>query len=312
MSAIQLLKANNKNYLFGSFTNRWIDREGQILTDEAHKELIKFLDDHPERSPALWFWHMPEMEFKNKAEWWTYQNGFVSMLWELTPNEAGFIENFSKLHDVGMSHGFTAELDNDGDIVKYRPFEASILPIEKAANVNTSIEILRKEQENMEDKFLELARTIGAKQALELIKPLQTQEAELEAAEIATKEANEDEPVPVVEDTTEDTTIVDEAELVQTLQERDSQIEQMITDMRQQIGDLQSQIETINKSLSRSKANGSTRASLAAYRQNLGNGSVIGNPATQVDGRSALAKSQPTQAETKPRHALNGLFSGGK
>jgi len=165
----------------------------------------------------------------------------------------------------------------------------------------------------MEDKFLELARTIGAKQALELIKPLQTQEAELEAAEIATKEANEDEPVPVVEDTTvEDTTIVDEAELVQTLQERDSQIEGLIAEMRQQIGDLQSQIETINKSLSRSKANGSTRASLAAYRQNLGNGSVIGNPATQVDGRSTLAKSQPTQAEAKPRHALNGLFSGGK
>jgi len=311
MQSIKLLKANNKNYLFGTFTNRWIDREGQIITDEAHKDLIQFLDAHPERSPALWFWHMPDMEFSNKAEWWTYQNGFVSMLWELTTNEAEFIEKFAQLHEVGMSHGFTAELDNDGDITKYRPFEASILPIDKAANSNTSLEILKKEREKMNDKFLELVRTIGKEQATALIEQLDTQEAQLESAEIATKETNEDEPVPVVEET-EDTTIIDEAELVQTLQERDGQIDDMLADMRQQIGDLQTAIETINKSLSRSKANGSTRASLASYRQTLGNGSVVGNPSAQVDGRSTLAKSQPTQADTKPQHALNGLFSGGK
>jgi len=312
-----LLKANGKNYLFGTFTNRWIDREGQILTDASHKELIEFLDSHPERAPALWFWHIPEMEFSQKAEWWTYQNGFVSMLWELSTNEAEFVENFSKLFEIGMSHGFVvAEADEAGDITKYRPFEASILPMDKAANINTKIEVLRKEQMN-EEKFLAFARTIGSKNAAQLIAQLQEQEAQLEAADIATKEQGEEDPEPVpipaptittVEDTLPD--VVEEAEIVAALQDRDAKIDEILANQQAMIERMQGQLNNLTKQLSRAKHNGATRASLAAYRQSLGNGSIIGNVSAQVDPSSELANSQPEQKTNSTKHALSGLWGG--
>lgn len=148
-----LYKARDgKTYLYGRPTNRWRDRDsfshpkkgGEIITDEAHKGFISYLDENPHAAPELWFLHEDVTAFKNIASWWDYSDGFVHLVWPIEPEEVKRIENFVKEYTPGMSHGFQPlERDeDDGLITAYRMHEASILPVDMAANVFAGFEIV--------------------------------------------------------------------------------------------------------------------------------------------------------------------------
>lgn len=132
---------------FGWVTNKWEDRDGEILTDAAHKDFLAFLDKHPEAAPELWSWHTPGTARQNRADWWDYTNGFVLFSGPLTEKEAQpYIKGEVKKERIGMSHGFHV-LSRDGRfITRYRTFEVSELPHDVAANPFTDFKIMEEEE----------------------------------------------------------------------------------------------------------------------------------------------------------------------
>jgi len=303
--------------LLGTFTNNRIDREGQILTNAAHKDFIQYLDEHPERAPSLILWHLDDTNLSNgSAKAWYYNAGFVSMIWELSEKSAEFVANFDKLFNAGMSHGFNVlRFDEAGDIEQYRTFEASILPLDKAANIYTDINFIKEQDDMTDEQMAKAMQAFGAEAALKIAKQLNEAETvanELDQQGIAKKEIKEDSAeVEEIEETAadEETTINDEAKLVEALTERDNRVDEILASQQARIDELSDQVAELTKQLGGRKQAGATRASIANYWQSIKGQSIIGNEAAQVDGRSTLAKSKPKSNE-ETEHALNGIFDG--
>lgn len=136
---------------FGWATNKWLDRDGEILTDAAHREFVKYLDENPDEAPELWTWHTPGTARANKADWWDYANGFMVYSGKLEETEAKAYLELEKAEreQVGMSHGFWV-LERKGNLItRYRTFEVSELPLAKAANPFTDFQTINKENTDM-------------------------------------------------------------------------------------------------------------------------------------------------------------------
>jgi hypothetical protein len=143
MSFVVFKQKGGKARWFGWTTNKFEDRDGEILTDAAHVEFREYLDNNPDKAPELWIWHTPGTARKNKVDWWEYSNGFFMYSGML---EADEIPPSSK-EILGMSHGFYVIERQGRYITKYRTFEVSELPQENAANPYTGFQI--KEDMNM-------------------------------------------------------------------------------------------------------------------------------------------------------------------
>lgn len=145
-TGFKVLKAlDGSSRWLGWVSNKFIDREGEILTEDAHKDYIAWLDKHPKAAPQLWTYHVPGTGRKHKADFWAYLNGFLILGGKLTEQEAKAFDNVSD--DLGMSHGFYV-LGKQGNLInKYRTFEATVLPRKAAANPWTEFNV--KELGNM-------------------------------------------------------------------------------------------------------------------------------------------------------------------
>lgn len=147
-------KALNDEYRwFGWATNKWRDRDEEILTDSAHREFLAYLDANPDKAPAFWTWHTPETERENRADWWDYADGFFMYSGVLTEEEAqAYLDEDDNTKDtvIGMSHGFIV-LEKDSQYInRYRTFEVSDLPLKYAANPYTDFETIRKTWEDQD------------------------------------------------------------------------------------------------------------------------------------------------------------------
>lgn len=132
---------------FAWVSNKWEDREGEILTDSAHKEYIAFLDANPGFAPELWLWHTPGTAHENKADWWEYKNGFLMFSGVLTDEEAKpYVNKTITPEPMGVSHGFYKYGGYGRYITKYRTFEISPLPLDRAANSHTGFNLLMEEE----------------------------------------------------------------------------------------------------------------------------------------------------------------------
>jgi len=320
--SIQLMKAENgANLLFGTFSNNRIDREGQILTDAAHKEFIEFLNEHPERAPTLLFWHIDGTDLsQSKAKMWFYKAGFLSMVWEVSDKSAEFITNFDNLFNAGMSHGFNVlQFDDDGDIEQYRTFEASILPLDKAANLYTNIEVLEKEQKRMTPEQMKVAmQTFGSKAAMAIAQELQESEQAanvLDDANVAKKDFDE-EIETTEEPQTEAEIVASEAETVAALTALDSKLENVLSSQQEQIDNLADQLATLSKQFTGHKNNGRSRVTLASLAKHFQSKTAIGGDAGVVASDDELVNDKPKHKENTQanRHPLSGLWSttGGK
>ena len=146
-TGFKVLKTADGYRWLGWVSNKFIDREGEILTDKAHNDYVAWLDQNPQAAPQLWTYHIPGTGRKNKADFWAYLNGFLLLGGKLTDTEA---ERLQKAGDMGMSHGFYV-LEKQGNLInKYRTFEATVLPYKAAANLWTKFSV--KELENMASK----------------------------------------------------------------------------------------------------------------------------------------------------------------
>lgn len=128
----------------GVVSNNFRDLDGEIITEEAHKEFIAYLDKYPDKAPELWTWHTPGTARKSRADIWAYADGFLIMGGPLTPQEAKALEGLTLAIMPGMSHGFYRSKQGK-EIIRYRTFEVSVLPQDKAANPWTEFSLITQE-----------------------------------------------------------------------------------------------------------------------------------------------------------------------
>lgn len=138
--------------MLGVFSNRWRDQDfhadpehgGEIVSRAAHAEYAKWLDKNPQHAPELWIWHVPGTAHKSRANWWEWTGNFFMASWPLTEEEHKTLSAWATEENLGMSFGFYAfQYDQkEGAIDRYRAFEASVLPLDAAANAWTRIELL--------------------------------------------------------------------------------------------------------------------------------------------------------------------------
>lgn len=101
-------------YLMCQFSNRWRDRDawsapwkgGEIITSDAHREFMAYLDNNPELAPALWSYHVPGTARQRRAHWWDFDGDFSYMEFRLNEDEAKGVKRFVDIYEPGLSHGF--------------------------------------------------------------------------------------------------------------------------------------------------------------------------------------------------------------
>lgn len=146
-------KSDGQHYFYCRDTNVFEDREADVLTEKAHREYIAFLDDNPQYAPWLYIAHLKATKHENRACWWAYADGFTHFIYPLTEDENKGIENFIEAGYIpAMSHGFYVleyEDTTPRQITKYRSFEKSILPVEMAANQNTTFHLVKNGEISM-------------------------------------------------------------------------------------------------------------------------------------------------------------------
>ena len=126
-------QADGRLRWFGRYSNAWLDRDGEILTEESHREYQKWAYDNG-TLPELWLWHVPGSRV-GEADWLDFSNGFAHASGLIDGGKESAVEAI-KSQDLGMSHGFLA-LQQGKWVRRYRSYELSILPRERAA-VETS------------------------------------------------------------------------------------------------------------------------------------------------------------------------------
>ena len=198
-NAIVVEKDQNGDWRWvGWVSNQFIDFDGDIIAEDAHKEYIEWLDKNKNLSPVLLNWHTPGTACQAPADFGMYENGFLILSGKLTDGEASLILKAQKLADLGMSHG-TLELARDPKdariIAKYRMYEASFLPLENAANPWTDFETLTKEVDMDKKKYF--ASLIGEERAEAFLKQTEEAKKALEAAGVESKEKKVETPPEV-------------------------------------------------------------------------------------------------------------------
>lgn len=146
-------KDGNMRWL-GIPTNKWRDRDNppQIISEEAHKEFVAYLDRTKE-FPVLLAWHAPGTRI-GIADTVDYLSGFLAMGGPIDKGKEAEAERLAEkcqTEDIGMSHGFVYTYsDKENEIIgRYRTWEVSHLPMARCANVWTSLDVLKKEVTNV-------------------------------------------------------------------------------------------------------------------------------------------------------------------
>ena len=178
----------NWRYLLVS-TNMWRDRDGEILPSVAHEGYVAYTD-RTKDMPDLRLWHVPGSRV-GKADWIDYAHGFVLQSGVFDKGMEDVAESLSK-EAQGVSHGFFHDKDDESDIYPwYRDFEASTLPLEKAANEWTEFSAENVKEVIMglsDEKRAYLVEHMGEPRVAAIEKVLEEKEEALKSGEIDFKE----------------------------------------------------------------------------------------------------------------------------
>jgi hypothetical protein len=171
-----------------TWSNNFVDRDGEVFPDSAHKEYEAYVDqthDYPE----LWLWHMPGSK-SGKADMIAYDDGFCLATGTFDADKADIAEGLARAKDLGVSHGYTYaphELRN-GEYLRYRTFEISPLPGAKASNIGTSFAAIKEAPMLTAEKRDWLVKTIGEDRAAVIEENHQRMRKELTDRGISYKE----------------------------------------------------------------------------------------------------------------------------
>jgi len=218
-------------WFVGMYSNKFKDRDGEILTEASHKEYIDWLKEtgvkpqitlmHQPQSPGFWSMVMKAYNYGlintdvlnavmkdfykeyaiGQTEHVIYANGFTVVLAKVYESRIPQIEAMKSMDiEWGMSHGFVA-LNNSGNILeKYRSFEFSVLPKSRAANWWTDAQF-REVSMPLTQQDKDILEKVQAGLANEVEAVTATKEAELVNDGVDFKEVTEEvaaEETPIV------------------------------------------------------------------------------------------------------------------
>lgn len=147
---------------FARYSNAWEDRDHEILTEEAHKDYINWAYDTG-TFPELWLWHTGGTRI-GEADWLDFSNGFAHASGLIDNGRESVIEAIST-KDIGVSHGFLS-LQQGKYVSRYRTYEISVLPRDRAAVETSGFNVLDTTKENVmaftEEKRKWLVEALGA------------------------------------------------------------------------------------------------------------------------------------------------------
>lgn len=182
----------------GKPSNNFLDRQGDIISKEAHQNYCAWLDENPEMAPLFVKAHIPGTARQARADFWMEHEGALIMSGPLTENEAAELLTVQKQYDLGMSvHGDGLRLDPTDPrvITHYWLFEVSDLPVKDAANPFTKIEAMAKEADmNKEEKQKYLALYMGEDAAKSYLEKTETAQKALADAGLTSKAMGEEKP----------------------------------------------------------------------------------------------------------------------
>lgn len=178
-SMFRMLKVGGEAYVLLTYSNKWEDREGDIISKAAHQQFAKDVNEGGLR-PQITPFHQPSLS----EEFWlkvfsyfghdipklnaiikrvyrdtgsaiaevdrvVYMNGFSIMVGKVYPDMMDVAERLAAMPDIGSSHGFVAsdfkQRSNGSMIVdRYWSFEGSPLPRNRAANPLTALAFKEK------------------------------------------------------------------------------------------------------------------------------------------------------------------------
>jgi len=126
---------------FSVYSNKWKDREGEILPESAHKSYVNYVQ-RTGNYPELQLWHTPGTRI-GVADFVDYDTeGFAVASGTFDTGTEHIVQNLKAMpYPLAMSHGFnyTRSLyDNQNKVYgDYTTDEISILPAESVANTAT-------------------------------------------------------------------------------------------------------------------------------------------------------------------------------
>lgn len=176
-SQVQFFKDKSGQWwMLGMYSNRWMDREREIISEAAHKEYASWLNKSGFKPPIV-VYHLPKLpqgfweivwdKYGNDinklndvvskvyaktsigfVERVVNLNGFAIAVAKIREDKLEVAEKLASMGELGMSHGFLVFQASDPKdfslyedtiniIEKYRSFEMSLLLRERAANFGT-------------------------------------------------------------------------------------------------------------------------------------------------------------------------------
>ena len=138
-------QADGRLRWFARYSNSWLDRDGEIITEAAHKEYVNWAYDTG-TFPELWLWHTPNTRF-GEADWLDFSDGFAHASGLIDNGRESVVDALAS-KDVGVSHGFLS-LQAGKYIQRYRSYEVSVLPREYAAVATTGFNVLEAKEADM-------------------------------------------------------------------------------------------------------------------------------------------------------------------
>lgn len=135
-------------------TNNYEDFTGEYFPAAAHKESIEWTEKN-NAYPELWPWHLYG-ERLGVADWIDFDGNFLLSSGLIDVGMEQKARAWAEDSDTRMSHGFFKH-QIGSDIVQYRQFEQSVLPMWAAANPFTDFTVGVKEMALTPEKRIALA-----------------------------------------------------------------------------------------------------------------------------------------------------------
>lgn len=174
---------------FTRYSNAWKDRDGEIITEKAHREYVDWANAE-QVYPELWLWHTKGTRF-GQVDWLDFADGFSHASGLIDEGKENIVASLAG-KELGVSHGFFSV--QDGNFIEaYRSFEISVLPQERAAVWTADFNIMSKETELMAftpERRAFLVGTLGEETVKQLEQNTKSVADQLRAAGVEYKEAD--------------------------------------------------------------------------------------------------------------------------
>jgi hypothetical protein len=130
--------------LFLAFSNNFLDRDGEFLSAESHSKFAKAVNTGIVPYPVLLFHHNKNIDLIGTTDILGFdeQNNVAFASGIINEDSKSFVKFlFQHPRPLGVSHGMIYQRKEKNIIKSYISWEISILPLERAANTLTFVNL---------------------------------------------------------------------------------------------------------------------------------------------------------------------------